>query len=36
MCKFESKEESYEAFKKIWGKWYKAYPDYKLAHRWTG
>jgi len=35
MCKFESKEESYEAFKKIWGKWYKDYPNYKLAHRWT-
>lgn len=35
MCKFKSKEASYEAFKKIWEKWYKKYPDRQLASRWT-
>lgn len=36
MCKFKTKEESFEAFKTIWGRWYKTYPTYEQAHRWTG
>lgn len=35
MCKFETPEESYEAFKIIWGKWYKIFPDIYLAEVWT-
>jgi hypothetical protein len=35
MCKFKSTEESFEAFKIIWAKWYKEYPTYELASRWT-
>ena len=35
MCKFETKEDSYEAFKTIWTKWYGEYPTYNLAHKWT-
>ena len=36
MCKFNSQEESNEAFKKIWGTHYKRFPDIRLAEIWTG
>ncbi len=35
MCKFNSPEESYEAFKIIWQKWYKWMPNLEKAERWT-
>lgn len=36
MCVYNSREESYEAFKTIWLKWYKTFPDYEMAYKWTG
>lgn len=36
MCIYESKEESFVAFKKIWSTWYKEFPDRALASKWTG
>ena len=36
MCKFKTKEESYEAFKIIWTKWYWELPNYEMAKRWSG
>lgn len=36
MCIYNTPEESYEAFKKIWSKWYRIYPNRTLASRWTG
>lgn len=36
MCIYEKPEDSYEAFKKIWEKWYKWKPNLKTAQRWTG
>jgi hypothetical protein len=36
MCVFGSTEESYEAFKVIWWKWYKTFPTREMAVRWTG
>lgn len=36
MCKFKDKEESFIAFKVIWGKWYKIHPNLVSAQRWTG
>lgn len=36
MCIYEKPEDSYEAFKKIWGKWYKTMPNLKKAEQWTG
>ena len=35
MCKFKTKEESYEAFKIIWQKWYGELPNYEMAKRWS-
>lgn len=35
MCIYEDKSESYEAFKKIWAKWYKKFPDSVLAERYS-
>lgn len=35
MCKFKTKEESYEAFKIIWIKWYWGLPNYEKAKRWS-
>ena len=35
MCIYNSPKESYEAFKIIWGKWYKTFPSRTLASRWT-
>ena len=35
MCIFKDKEESYKAFKIIWGKWYKTFPTALQASRWT-
>lgn len=36
MCIFSSKEESNEAFKKIWTKWYGGLPNMEKARRWSG
>ena len=36
MCIYENPEDSYEAFKKIWSKWYKTHPNLNSAQRWTG
>lgn len=36
MCIYEKPEDSYEAFKKIWSKWYKTMPNLVSAQRWTG
>ena len=36
MCIYDSTDESYEAFKKIWSTWYKEYPDMRLAIRYSG
>lgn len=35
MCIYEKPEDSYEAFKIIWGKWYKWPPNLRTARRWT-
>lgn len=35
-CYFDSKAESYAAFKRIWAKSYKSFPDMAMARRWTG
>ena len=35
-CIYNSPSESYIAFKKIWKKWYKRFPNYDMAVRWTG
>jgi hypothetical protein len=35
MCKFDTPEESYEAFKKIWQTWYITFPNRELSIRWT-
>jgi len=36
MCIYEKPEDSYEAFKVIWAKWYKWHPNLVSAQRWTG
>jgi hypothetical protein len=37
MCIYDKPEESYEAFKKIWVKWYGGgLPTREAAARWTG
>lgn len=36
MCIFKDNEESFIAFKVIWGKWYKTMPNLKTAQIWTG
>ena len=36
MCIYESPNESYKAFKIIWQKWYKRFPDYQLAQKYSG
>lgn len=33
---YPNKQASYEDFKRIWAKNYKRFPDFTLAHRWTG
>lgn len=35
MCKFDTPEESYEAFKIIWSKWYWELPTREMAVRWS-
>lgn len=35
MCIYEKPEESYEAFKIIWSKWYGEFPTYASAKKWT-
>lgn len=35
-CYFKSQAASHEAFKKIWAKSYKVFPDRALAVKWTG
>ena len=34
--KFDSKEDSYEDFKRIWSGSYKTFPTYEMAVKWTG
>jgi hypothetical protein len=36
MCIYETPEQSYEAFKIIWSKWYKTMPNMQLASKRTG
>ena len=36
MCKFDTPEESYEAFKIIWSKWYWEMPTRRMAVKWSG
>lgn len=36
MCVFKDTEESFTAFKVIWGKWYKKMPNLVSANAWTG
>ena len=36
MCIYEHPEESYAAFKKVWGKWYRTMPTIELARRYSG
>ena len=36
MCKFNSPEESYEAFKTIWSTHYKTFPNLYMAKVWSG
>ena len=36
MCVFDTQEESYAAFKIIWGKWYGGFPNRAKAATWTG
>jgi len=33
---FKTQEEGFEAFKLIWAKSYKRFPDISLAKKWTG
>ena len=35
MCIYDAPEESYEAFKIIWAKWYWEMPDYRDAKYWS-
>ena len=35
MCIYEDSNESYVAFKKIWKKWYRTYPNITLAEKYT-
>ena len=35
MCKYDTQEESYEAFKIIWAKWYVWLPTYAKAKKWS-
>ena len=35
MCEYDTQEESYEAFKIIWSKWYKWLPDIGKAKKWS-
>lgn len=36
MCIYEKPEDSYEAFKLIWGTWYNETPTLADAQKWTG
>lgn len=36
MCIYATQEESYEAFKKIWIKWYGGMPTLASSRRWSG
>lgn len=33
---FRTTVESYQEFKRIWGKYYKLFPTHELAVKWTG
>lgn len=35
MCIYETPQESYEAFKIIWQRWYVTFPNRQLASKWT-
>lgn len=34
-CIYEKKEDSYQAFYKIWTTWYKTFPNLEKAERWS-
>lgn len=36
MCIYDDPQQSYEAFKAIWVRWYGEYPTIEDARRWTG
>lgn len=36
MCIYDHPSESYQAFKKIWSKWYKTLPTLEMAKRYSG
>lgn len=36
MCIYERPEQSYEAFKTIWTKWYITFPTLRHARAWSG
>lgn len=36
MCIYDHWSQSYEAFKIVWKRWYKEFPDRALASKWTG
>lgn len=36
MCIYEKPQDSYDAFVKIWSKWYKTFPTHRQAVIWTG
>jgi hypothetical protein len=36
MCIYDTPEDSYVAFKKIWSKWYNGMPTMYKAERWSG
>lgn len=36
MCIYDHPDQSHAAFKTIWKKWYKTYPNIRLASIWSG
>jgi len=36
MCIYETSEDSYQAFYKIWSKWYGGMPNLEMSRRWSG
>lgn len=36
MCIYDAPQESYDAFKIIWKRWYDSFPSIEQARRWSG
>ena len=36
MCIYDTPQESLEAFKIVWVKWYRRFPDKRLANKYSG